>query len=921
MTLDAVEQIKDRLPLLEYLQRESLGLKREGTTYKACCPFHGEKTGSFTVWPKRDSWHCFGCDRGGDLFTYYQMARNCDFKEALKALASEAGVQLHESPEQQERVRLLRERSEILLAAARHYHAQLQAPHRAYLHGRGFKDEFIDSYLFGYTPGNCIREALKGVTVERLKEIGLVTDQGRDFFWRRIVIPVYGRPDSVVNLVGRRWVEPGEVDDGIRKYLRLPGEEQLINEGALKGASSCYLCEGDTDTPTLIQAGLTAVGAPGTCGLKEEWAEKFARVEHVYVCADGDEHGLKLIHQAGRLFGNRCRVVVLPDGEDVNSWVGQKGNDITGLAREAKPYLEWLMGRLPSELPAGEADRVLEPALAALSRCGKAAQDLYAKQIAKRFGLTVAAVREAVRERGSTQNGHDKDSKAKLTDSKIVWKMPRLVNPAQDLVDGVMLTTVFLDSIEVDPETKAKKIVTLPHVVTSKREVFLLSDMTMWDRGWRFAKTKVPALGILSQRWSTDEAAPHGVKQYLDAKVTVEPWAVYQDVVDVFRRYVDYPNDLYYDFIAIWVIATYWFNLYPAFPYLHFLGFKRTGKSRTLEIIAELAFNALWSASMTAAAAYRTVEACSATLLMDEAENLRKKDKNDKSDRGDDDKLEILKAGYQRGQKAIRCSGDNNEPTGYDLYSPKAFGGTQSLDRILGDRVIPLILARRGRELEEFNVTELHSRFVALRDSLYVLMLDYGANIAEEIRSGIYRPEGKDDWKGVQDREKQLWTPILTVAQFFDKARLEVETDPASIDRAALLTRRMRRLADQKVAERIAKEQADQGEVLILEALLKFVKRHRPINAKLQKDAYATLELLNYVQQADGLKWIDTAKKLVGQLEKMTLIRSGDQDQPRVRPTPASPKVRCVRLDPERLCTLAARFGATDRDDDDEQEG
>ncbi|MFH0901322.1 MAG: CHC2 zinc finger domain-containing protein, partial [Pseudomonadota bacterium] len=193
MSSDIIADIKDRLPLLEYLGRDGLQLRRDGTTYKACCPFHDEKTGSFTVFPKTDSYYCFGCQAHGDLFTYCQARQNCDFHEALRVLAREAGVQLAESPEQQEAVRKLRERGEILMAAATHYHAQLGPEQRVYLHGRGFRDDFLDSYLFGYAAGNVIRQALKDVSVETLKEIGLLRENGADFFVRRIVIPVYGR--------------------------------------------------------------------------------------------------------------------------------------------------------------------------------------------------------------------------------------------------------------------------------------------------------------------------------------------------------------------------------------------------------------------------------------------------------------------------------------------------------------------------------------------------------------------------------------------------------------------------------------------------------------------------------------------------------------------------------------------------------
>lgn len=407
MSFDVIADIKDRLPVPEYIQRDGVVLKREGRVWAGCCPFHNEKTGSFKVWD--DHYKCFGCGEGGDLFTYHQKTRSCDFKESLRELAREAGIELKQTPEQVAETKRLRERAEVLTAAAEHYHGLLKPEHREYLHRRGFTDEFIDSFKFGFAPGGAIRQLSADPAL--LKEIGLVNEQGRDFLYRRIVIPVYGRDKSaVINLVGRRWVEPGEEDTGPRKFVRLPGDEQIINEWALRGAKTVYVCEGDTDTPTLVQAGLSAVGLPGASALKDEWIEKFARVETVYVCADADKAGDGLIRKAGEAFGPRARIVCLPASLDVNDYVGKQGNDITALAATAPTYLDWLTSRLPEKLKPEDADAAIKPIAAALGKYGAPSQEMYAKALSKRFGIAVAAVRLSIKE---AQNGHQ-NGKPKL---------------------------------------------------------------------------------------------------------------------------------------------------------------------------------------------------------------------------------------------------------------------------------------------------------------------------------------------------------------------------------------------------------------------------------------------------------------------------------------------------------------------------
>ncbi len=880
--MDVVDQIKDRLPLAEYIGRQ-VKLKQTGLTMIGLCPLHGDTKPSLVVWPKEDRWHCFGCDQGGDIFTWYQIQHHCDFKEALKELAHEAGVELRYRPEELAAYSKARLRAQTLDKAVSYYQHHLKPEHRQYLQSRGFRDNFIDSYRFGFAPGGGLRKHLSQYSLADLQEIGLVNHEGRDFFWNRIIIPVYGRDGEIINLVGRA------LDNALPKYLRLPGEGQLINERGLRNTDTVYLCEGDTDTPTLIQAGLPAVGVSGVSALKDEYVDKFKHIQTVYVCADSDDAGEKLKLRAGELLGNRCLIIELPLGEDINSWVGQKGNDITALP--ARPFVDYLIAQLPLEIEANKIDRTLEPVLRAVSKVGKASQDMYVRAIAKRIGMSAGAVKEALREYVNATAETDKKA-SMLSNGRIVWRDVRSINPAQDYVDEVMYTVAFLDVLNTDPETGIKKLETMPYVVTSKREIFPLIDSEAYQRGLRITPTKVPVFSIVGRRWSTSDDQPYSVKAYIDNGVTVSPWEIYTEVVSYFRKFIDYPNDLYYDFMALWTIGTYFYNLYQAYPYVHLTGTKRVGKSLTLKIVSELAFNALFSSSMTSAAAYRAVESCSTTLLLDEAENLQKKDKNEDKD----DKIEILKAGYMKGPKAIRCTGDNHDPVGFDVYSPKMFGSIQSMDKILADRVITLTLARKKRQLPEFDFVEAKKDMAKTRDKLYVLMLDHAKDIVDEIHAGI-------GWDGVRDRERELWTPILTIAQFFDAYQIDEAGNQVNPEQ--LLTTRMRLLAFQKGEEKLAKEQTEQTEMLILEGLLDYLKTAKPI----EKDYYVMSSLLEYLQNIEELSWLKDNRQVIRELERVTIIQNKRRDTARIRLN--GKQTRSVRLDISKVQEIAKRYGVT----------
>lgn len=899
------DEIKDRLDLVDLIGRDA-DLTRDGSHFRCSCVFHTEKTASMHVWS--DHYHCFGCGAHGDVFDYVQATQSLDFAAALRELARLANVTLREDPEAARKHQEHLSRVALLRKAAVLYHEKLTDEVRNYLHQRGFTDAFLESYLVGWAPGGVIG---KLGSITDLKQAGLVNVHGYDYFRGRIIFPVWGRyQDEIVDLAGRVFGE------GEPKFLKLPGEMTLINERALRGQKTIYLTEGDTDTASAVQLGLPVVGVRGVNGLKDDFVERFAHVETIYVCADSDDpkvradgrieepRGLQLVRRAGAVFGNRARIVTIPKvtlpdgnvGKDINDYALKAGMDLAPLAKDAPPFLDWLIGQVPQPLALDQIDSEIQTFLSPLKALSKAGQDAYTRRIAKLLGVGVAAIREELRVSANGTNGHQKGG---LDGTQIIWGDKTMINPAQALVDGVMHTTVFLDKLVVDPETEASKMQTLPHAITSERKLFELTESEMFARGLRYSPTKVPSFGVLKQRWRIGPDYPFSVKNYLDGGISVDPWDVYTEVVGYFRRYVWYPNPLYYDFLALWVCATYYFELFEAFPYVHLLGTKRCGKTLTLEIISELAFNAFQASSLTGAAAYRTVEMCSATLLIDEAENLQRREKDADSD---NDKLEILKSGYKRGGQAIRCSGDNHEPTSYDVYSPKVFGGTMAIDRILGDRVIPLMLARKDKDatVEEFSRTQHVGSLHQTRDKLHILMLEQAKEVSERIVEGI-------QWNGVTDRDRELWTPILILAAFFDDYYLAQLADDAPVEASNLLTAKMRKLAAESVIERQARDRIDQVEVVIIEAILEYIQDHQP----LVETWYATKPLFEWLQERDELSWLKSINRVYSELEKTTAIEKA-RDLGRKRPAGADKTIKlqsCIRLQREKFLAVARRLG------------
>jgi DNA primase len=182
--VSVTDDIKARIDIVDLIQSYNVSLKRAGNTYKACCPFHNERTPSFSVNPDRQSWYCFGaCAEGGDIFNFVMKQENLDFKDALQLLAQRAGVELKPvSNEQKVRERYLEKLSGLLKETTEFFHDQLiYSPNadfaRQYVAGRGLSEDTVTRFQIGYAPDDW-RAALTylqdaGYTEQEILDVGV----------------------------------------------------------------------------------------------------------------------------------------------------------------------------------------------------------------------------------------------------------------------------------------------------------------------------------------------------------------------------------------------------------------------------------------------------------------------------------------------------------------------------------------------------------------------------------------------------------------------------------------------------------------------------------------------------------------------------------------------------------------------------
>jgi len=333
-SVEAVKGAAEILPLVEDYVR----LRKAGGTYKGLCPFHQEKTPSFTVSPARGTYKCFGCGEGGDAISFVEKLEQVDFVGAIETLAKRFGVPIEyeEISPEAERERRRKERLGQLLERATVFYERVLweseqgALPREYLASRGLGEEVCRAFRLGYAPGGptLARRALQeGFEREELLAAGLSNRRGNDYFQRRLVFPLADARGAIRGFQARKLHD----DDPLQaKYVNSP-ESDLFKKGdLLYGLDSArqpiakddraVVVEGNTDVLALRQAGFLPVVASMGTALTEKQLKELARLtKRLFLCFDSDAAGQEATLRGMELAvgnGFDVQVVSLPKGTD-----------------------------------------------------------------------------------------------------------------------------------------------------------------------------------------------------------------------------------------------------------------------------------------------------------------------------------------------------------------------------------------------------------------------------------------------------------------------------------------------------------------------------------------------------------------------------------------------------------------------------
>jgi DNA primase len=368
---ETVERIKQTAAVADVIG-DYVSVKKKGANYWACCPFHGEKTPSFSISPSKGIYKCFGCGKAGDSVRFIMDIEGLGYGEALRHLAKKYGIDIQEEEMTDDQLLRQNERESLLIIleyAKEFFKKQLTESDEGksialpYFKERGFSDATIQAFDLGYSPEGWdvfLKTALKhGFSQEIIEKAGLVTnknDEGKvyDRFRNRVIFPIHSVAGKVIAF-GARILKSDAKNQA--KYLNSPetvvyhksatlyGIAQAKNE--IRQKDVCYLVEGYTDVISLHQAGIKNVVASSGTSLTIEQIKLIGRfTNHVTVLYDGDSAGIKAALRGMDLIleeGLQVNLVVFPEGQDPDSFVRSIGSEafIEYIQKEARDVISF----------------------------------------------------------------------------------------------------------------------------------------------------------------------------------------------------------------------------------------------------------------------------------------------------------------------------------------------------------------------------------------------------------------------------------------------------------------------------------------------------------------------------------------------------------------------------------------------------
>lgn len=529
MKFDAeyIRQLKDRCRIEDVIARQ-LSLKRAGSNMVACCPFHNEKTPSFTVFPSSQSYYCFGCGEGGDVITYVMKTNGLTYPEAVKNLAQSCGLPIpaEDDPRVVERQRAKKRMAEMNLAAARYFRDMLFSPEgaeaRKYVfEKRKLSEATVRRFGIGYAPdswtatGDALKKAgfteneiVNGFFSGRSKKNGKLYD----YFKNRVMFPYFDINGNVIAFGGR------VLDGGEPKYLNTRDTlvfKKGLNLYAMNFAKNSQdktvlLCEGYMDVISLQQAGFS--GAVASCGtaLTSEQAQILSRyADRVVICYDSDKAGTLATQRAVGILGKLDLDVAvlnhdLMKGEkDPDDFIKKHGAAaFRALIDQSGSQTEYMISKIfakyNQDMPEEKLKIIKEASAYIAGLETKVAKEVYSVKVAQKLGISEKTMLEEV-EHESKKLGISARKKQNSDSIRDISRISDRLNPqAAKYLRGATAEDNILGILAAYPEMIEPSL-----AVLSEEDFITDFNRQIFARMAELSKSGLPDISMLSEFFDT----------------------------------------------------------------------------------------------------------------------------------------------------------------------------------------------------------------------------------------------------------------------------------------------------------------------------------------------------------------------------------------------------------------------------------
>lgn len=541
-----LQEVSDRNDIADVVSGYVRLNKKSGANLFGLCPFHSEKTPSFSVSPDKQIYHCFGCGKGGGVFNFIMEIENLTFPEAVEFLAKRVGLQVPEEnrddPESRRREQLFKLNKDAGKFFYQQFLSPAGAPAQEYALRRELTPATVKKFGLGYAPDSwdSLTNAMKalGYSEGLLLQAGLVR-KGRnggvyDTFRNRLMFPVFDVRGNVIGFSGRI------LGDGEPKYMNSPEtpvfnkSKHLFGLNLAKKTKLGYiiLCEGNVDVVALHQAGFdNAVASLGT-SLTPEQARLISRyVSEVVIAYDGDTAGQKATARAIGILEKldvKVRVLTMTGAKDPDEYIKKFGADgFRNLLEKSEDHTDYTLGKIKEKydltVPESKLNFLKEAEEYISTFSGKAEREVYSMRIADMIGVSAQAVRDDVenlRRRNSTRNRRQAEKQEISAAGKSPIRSIRYENSRSAMAEEGIIRLLYLDSQLFDritpPEPEDFSVPELGNIYRAIRNLGKTDDVTMAKLSGDLSADEISLLTVILQKPETVANGQKALSDYIE---------------------------------------------------------------------------------------------------------------------------------------------------------------------------------------------------------------------------------------------------------------------------------------------------------------------------------------------------------------------------------------------------------------------